>query len=1561
MKQNRAKIFAAAAAAVAVCIGGTQLALAYQAGGAYTPGSLNRAMQNNQLLFDQNGAAADAEQPNSEDQSFWQQDDAGNSQINRGNDGGYLFDRVAETNNTNQGQTLNMQPAEAAAEGAGSAGEVYDFVSEGEKADVVISGGEETPASGSSGSTSSAGSANNAGNANSGASDAGGQGDATVTPTPQPETPTPTPAPSKNDTVADPVTPSKGLPSIPDQKNWRYEEISSGNVPEDKIVNELFMVSTGLSREFYTGQTVDAETIFNSMDTYAAVQTGAEKNDLKIYYWTQAQLGKLIRIDAVSFDGGENWVSEFPVKIPQNAESMTVRLQYRYDESKDWNTAIAKGSAAFTLSKQRIYILKKALDDSATQISDEDILNQSSLSYDTERYQYVNLYSYQPDLMDLNVTVDDGIQIDQLFTGWEENGESVPFYYPLTAGRHILEPGKFVEVPEGYTVELKFSKGLNNTINAQIAQDLCYLQTLVNYGQGGSLWPDLPDFPDWPWFDFFGLFDSGDDDASEEEPEENILQVPDYVQAVDLSYLHTVDKLELPASVRYVNFDNLEVGKAFAVDEQNPYYCVQDGLLLNAQKTQILGIPSECTEITIPAGVTRVDVPATNSLQKIIFAPDCTEVPQMDVSSLEGCELQVSTLDMVGRVTAEYLDELNEGTITLNYTAAGDEPCEIENNCMVVNGRLQGIVECGDAVVLPNSVSLIGPGSMQYFNTARENLPANMLVMPRNGRAVTLQPGWADGTDIQTVICYSEKQMEAAQAALGEGITCQLAKVSKEGIWYVESADAPGSMMIVRAPGTISSFYGTLTAQSGEALTVYSICDYAFINNARLRWLQLPQSVKKIGYQAFKGCYALEGALIDSRDEITIGNRSFDDCWTMRFLASNARVGNVEQDYKVPVYTTYSTSYTLFVFCPSVHEGYEDGWTYFNYNEDNLYLFDHYEMVDCGGTKVLYHCDSSGNPWLALRSGLYMNTAELNLPATTNEIFSYAMAGLKGPSMGIFNDEGQALRNAFSLRGLEEKDNRKVEDDPQEKIDGIQNGLYIHADAFMQSDIGPDVTLPIRTTMEDGVFLECQKLENVTMQDGVALGEYVFNSCQNLKTVTIGEWFNALPNNMFFECDALRTIRFTASAPSGGLYLGYGTEFNFNANYDEAENLTIQVPQGSKDSYLYTWRYNWYGYNTLNELWENVSNTLYWQNYSEPTPEEILPEVKAKLLQEENKLRRMMRMEAVEEPTQMYYWYADENGFITLLEVSADVEATDFTPAIMDMPDGWCLDYIAKGAFQNCKQLDMVYIPATLIGIESGAFEGMPAFTLALGDEEFPPALLIEQDGVPFTFGSECEIPPIGGDPEHSALLENWTLPFAGYSQYSDLASAMTEQWQKEHPDLDPDSKEAQAEIAQLIKANLREAENTLRAMIPGMELLSDEDDPTVWKNIWQDDLTPDPGPGDGDGDDDLKPTPDPGDGDGDNEIIPDPDLGDGDRDLEPTPTPGEEDDEILTPSPAPGEEEDDLTPTPAPGEEKDDLPPSPLPDETISESRAPDETTDAGDSEETLLKTEQQEENSAV
>ena len=52
--------------------------------------------------------------------------------------------------------------------------------------------------------------------------------------------------------------------------------------------------------------------------------------------------------------------------------------------------------------------------------------------------------------------------------------------------------------------------------------------------------------------------------------------------------------------------------------------------------------------------------------------------------------------------------------------------------------------------------------------------------------------------------------------------------------------------------------------------------------------MTLPESVKHIGTQAVYGCDALEGLLIDSRDSIVIGDKAWDNCPALRFVASNA-------------------------------------------------------------------------------------------------------------------------------------------------------------------------------------------------------------------------------------------------------------------------------------------------------------------------------------------------------------------------------------------------------------------------------------------------------------------------------------------------------------------------------------------------------------------------------------------------------------------------------------------------------------------------------------------------
>ena len=1442
-KALAAKALASGAVACAVCVGGTQLAAAYQAGSGYVPGSVNRAMQSNQLLFDQNGTAANAGEETKSEDSFWEKDDAGEQALNKGGDGGYLFSSAEEAAG---GRNMTLQSTNAAVMGTGGGstgdGDVYDIVGAGENADMTISGGDAS-ANDQSDSTSSGG--NNGGTDNS------------VTPTPAPDTPvpepepTPIPTPSKSETVADPDT-SSG--------NTNNSEFNKGPEVSADIESEVKKVQLfPQNNSFYIGQKLDERTIFNL--SVAVAQTS---NSQIFYHWSAEQYGTLFRVDAVSFDGGETWCTEFPVQIPEGTAKLQVRASYRFNENSKWKT-VESDPDVCGVSQNRIYLLKEALADEAEQIDYDKVLNKDpsfGVVIPLENYQWFNLYYYQPDMMGLTVSAYEGTEIDQLFTGWQEDGQPVPYYYPITGGRHILEPGEFVPVPEGYTVQLKLAKELNRTFSdKRYSTDIHYLQTLVGYGDednGGWDWPDFPEWPD-SFPDFFSLFGFDDEDTEDEEP--TVLEVPEYVQAVELENAHTVDELVLPDTVRYISFDNLEVTEKFTVDKENLYYCVQNGLLMNAEQTAILGIPSKTKEITVSADVTRIDIPETNDLEKISFAEGCTDVPEMDIYNLASCEIEVNSGELLKKFATAYVDELNDGMITLSYAGSDTGTTEFKNNCMIVNGRLAGVVECGDALMLPNGVTAVGPDSMDYYNESSDELPATVMVMPKNGKAVTLEDGWAEGTNIKWILCYTEEQKREAEKNL-DGTTARMILQSAEGIDYVPTLTGNGGesgdeIAVLSAPKDITEFDGTVTeAGTNRPLTVKVVGDDAFMECTRLRWVQLPQSVKTIGYQAFRACYSLEGVLIDSRDEVTIGYRSFDDCWMMRFIASNAQNGYVQNDYVIPMYSTYETSYYDFRFAPCTNTGYFGGWTYFTMPDGFEYQYDHYELVNCGGTKVLYLCMDDGTPWLALRSGLWMDEDTLTLPWETVEIFNYAFAGLEGPS------------GSFTMPELADI-----------------TGLYIDTGAFAASEINGELTLPVGATIAEMAFAQCDGITKLTLQDGTSIDNYVFSSCTNLVEVTMGNWAGSLPTNEFYECNNLQTIRFTSDQPSSDLFLGYGSEFNFNNDwaYNEEEQLHLEVPEGSWEAYVLAWRYQWYGSENFYSMWTQVSDDILWSEWRVPDNEEVIQGVKEKLTRGENKLRKMMGLDTVEEATQVYYWHADDDGYITLLETSPDIEVADLSAETLSMPEGWCLDYIAAGAFKNCSNMDMLYAPSTLAGIDSHAFDGLEGLTLMLENEDTPPALMGFEEGEPFTFGCPVEIWTWGWDEEHENLLRSWTLPFTGYESYEKLAAAVQEKWQQENPDAEPDSETIDA----LIKAALCEAENELRAML-NMELLGEEDDPLVWKDIWQDDLFPDFGPDDGD--DDLEPTPDPGDGDSSSEIV-DPDLDDG-EDLMPTPAPGTDTDD---------------------------------------------------------------------
>lgn len=72
-------------------------------------------------------------------------------------------------------------------------------------------------------------------------------------------------------------------------------------------------------------------------------------------------------------------------------------------------------------------------------------------------------------------------------------------------------------------------------------------------------------------------------------------------------------------------------------------------------------------------------------------------------------------------------------------------------------------------------------------------------------------------------------------------------------------------------PDGIPEFYGVIPGQNGGAdIPVTVVGDWAFAENRNgynLQWLVLPEGVRGVGYEAFKDCWSLEGALFEGAVE----------------------------------------------------------------------------------------------------------------------------------------------------------------------------------------------------------------------------------------------------------------------------------------------------------------------------------------------------------------------------------------------------------------------------------------------------------------------------------------------------------------------------------------------------------------------------------------------------------------------------------------------------------------------------------------------------------------------
>lgn len=1387
-KRKIKKTGMAAIAAPILAAGTVAVVSAYQSGIDFTPSGEQQDFQTNQVVFDDNKDTVGKNQDNNDNSSLFEKDQNANNRKNNQDkqSADYLFEAenlpdgvgtasFVENNDQNifTGETINNNSSSG-----------YNIVADASNADTILPS---NPSGNGTGNGSSNGNGNGNGNGNSNGNGSGNTDKPTPTPTPDPtpDDPTPTPDPTPDDPTPDPTpTPGKKWDNVLDPEGEKTKPDAWLNPTKfvDNIEPDSVMI--GYSREWgadslYVGQTITQRMIFNMLDTYVIGKDG------NIYAWGSEDFNKYIQIASVSFDGGDNWLSDFPMTISTNG-MMLIKVKYRLSTSQAWEKA-TEINVEFDVESGRILVLSEKLDKDVKQLDQNTIVN--SEQYPAAGTKY-NLFQWQYNLLRKRGEDPNGY-MSYLFQGWEEDGQKVDWFYPMSEKRHILEPMDNVPLKDGYKVKL-LDKWLNSNYQEDKGSDgeLSYLQSLVGYEkknlvgmQEGSLLDQI---------------------------KYKELIVPEYIQSIDIDEEQEIetDYMKIPETVLVVG-NTGKVTKGYIVDSQNPNYTVtKDGILMNKKETEIAGIPYEKESVSVPSKVTKVILNSKNKIHTLTLQADEIEtIPEIDYGKLSDCKIVVPDSVLNQYVRNNYKKLFSN---TGNCVASVENPeltYTVKKGAIVSErGGLRKMMDVvGSNANLSKDISTI---QKDAFSDA-PNITS--IILMKDG-LVTFEKGSLNNSNIEVIRCYTQEQFYSVKEQLKEAggksnIDVELIQNTETGFEYsLSSKDNVTTATLIKAPEDIGEFDGTIPELDKEEISITEIADGAFENCKELQWVELPESTKVIGYQAFKNCTSLQGLLINAKDSITVNNEAFAGCSSLRFLASNARYGAIDGEYDLFEDSQESVA-NRYMYIPTVHEGYNMYCTYFN-EESGV---EEYALVNIGTTgtgtgKMLYGCNEKDGAWIGLQAGKNVDD-EVKLPSTTIEIFTGAMMETVSPS-GTYTVNWEELAGG-SMYGR----------------------LFIDEQAFADSDIGGDIALIQGGMISSNAFSNCKNITSVSIKGIMQLSEQIFSDCQNLSEAYIAS--SDIYFDMFKGCSKLEqiTVDSYVGEPVGCVGLS-GLEFCFNSDWtseEEKSKLRVVVPAGMEEDYAKSWRYSFAGCKDYNSLREALLKQYIVENKDAPTTEWLDNAVSEKLLAAENRVRSLMgKTELADTPINVkpcnVYW-DDETSRWILKEVASGVTDIDLGSDDLGYPDYRNIKVIGKNAFSKCPNLSYVNVGYSMAEICSNAFEGVKGeITLDMSWVLMNSVnLLVDSPGVPFTFGVDDEkitiILPYFADQEFYINL--WVYPFAGYSNLDEMRAAVKLEL------MESDSTVTDLEVDAEIAERLLPIENRLRKMF-GMDEITETSNMTT-------------------------------------------------------------------------------------------------------------------------------------
>ena len=426
----------------------------------------------------------------------------------------------------------------------------------------------------------------------------------------------------------------------------------------------------------------------------------------------------------------------------------------------------------------------------------------------------------------------------------------------------------------------------------------------------------------------------------------------------------------------------------------------------------------------------------------------------------------------------------------------------------------------------------------------------------------------------------------------------------------------------------LSTFFGDKITNLSLGNKITSIGNYAFYNFKELETIELPQSLSSIGKSSFKGCSSLYSVVL-SESLNSIGSEAFYKCPSLNLIYSPRETpfqlaNDVFDSYSRTLYipygclsnykkTSYWNKFTQIIAGDDEEDhGLWDNieWVY-DKNEQKLTLKGEGSLPTfLSNTSCSWYYYSDHIITIKVGEGITnignvlgsVSMTHIELPKTISKISSEAFRN-NGTLHTINIPEGLTTIESSAFYGCSSLESIHIPNSVNsigswafgfcenlqsvilsESIKTIDNNTFAYCP--MKSIIIPNSV----TAINDEAFYRCENLQTVTLSSSLStIGNSAFAYCPNLNRIDIPSNVNSVGTSAFRSCSALSYVSWGETLKNIGnnafsnctslIQVVSDREYPVNISqysdvFSGCSGMTLFVPYGCKDNYMYSSYYN---------------------------------------------------------------------------------------------------------------------------------------------------------------------------------------------------------------------------------------------------------------------------------------------------------------------------------------------------------------------------------------------------